>query len=98
MQQTVTFNQLFEQIKQLSPYEQFQLAQKVLATLFQQAQFFTETDATPPMSMEKLNLPEQDHLEQQYPKTRNGFLLFPHRSDTQPVTMELVNELREETI
>ena len=70
MQQSLTFNQLFEQIKQLSPYEQFQLAQKVLATLFQQAQLFTETEVAPSMNLKnelhQLSHHEQHHLEQEF--------------------------------
>lgn len=54
MQQTTSYNQLFKQIKQLSPTEQFQLAQTILTTLFQQAHIIT---TSPPAPMQRtLNL------------------------------------------
>ncbi len=62
MQQTVTVDQLFEQIKQLSPTEQFQLAQTILTMLFQKAGLTSET-ILPTVSSEN-HLPTQATLEE----------------------------------
>lgn len=51
-------------------------------------------EVTYQQSQTEMSETQTERLEEAHPKTRNGFLLFPHRPDTLPVTLELVNELR----
>lgn len=62
MQQTATVDQLFEQIKQLSRSEQFQLAQTILVTLFQQINGNPEISGL--NRADKYDLPPQTTLEE----------------------------------